>query len=868
MSWIAKIVFYLRMLLKRRKVENEMSEEMKIHLEMETEAKIAAGMSPGEAQHAAQREFGNVASIQERTRDEHGWVWLEQWGKDASFALRSLIKARSFSLTVLGTLVVGIGVATVVLELTAGIVVFAQPYPKPEQLFYLGFKDKQNPVNPYRFGLHLAAYQEQVNAFSEYAVVSRDTGNVVVDDEPVIASLLSVSVDCFHTLGIRPVLGREFLPEEFRAGTDNVVVVSDLFWRQTLNASTDVLGRKINIDQQVCTVIGVLAPSQPFPIYFEGDVYRPLMQKSDPANPFAPVLFMIGRLSPGVSPEQARAVLAAVKLPELVPWAAAILAEMEPVLINPIDLARPDIHRVMFAAGALLYAVACVNAVNLMLVRQLGRRRELSIRFALGGTRWQIVRLLILEIVGLSLVASLIVAFVARSFFPSLLALITSNEAIHYRSFWDWRTLGCIGGLSLLASAVVVFVPAWGLFKADLNRVIQEGGTALGTSRRVNRLRSGLIIFQTALAVVLLAGTGLMVRSFEKLRHADLGFDPVGKVKVEIAFPRGYNLAPEARLQLFERLRDKLAKLPGVREVSCGQDALLVGSFSDTARLLMPDGTYRMVAGTLVAENFLKTAGLVLKKGRWLSGRHGEFEAVINEALANARFGNEDPIGKTFRLRDSGDYGFPVVGVVGDVKETVRSAPGMRFYVPSWSFPQNISSLLLKLDQDPGKEFAGVVRRAIYEADPKLIANTVNSLNQWVSNSMWAERYAYMILQGLSLIALGLAAIGLFSVIAFTVDGRRQEFGVRLALGATPENLHRLVMKRGVTTAAIGIAVGVAGALGLTRFMQSLLFETTPNDPMVYGVVAAVMLFAAVLACWLPARRAMKVDPAISLRAE
>jgi putative ABC transport system permease protein len=259
---------------------------------------------------------------------------------------------------------------------------------------------------------------------------------------------------------------------------------------------------------------------------------------------------------------------------------------------------------------------------------------------------------------------------------------------------------------------------------------------------------------------------------------------------------------------------------------------------------------------------------MVMKKGRWLSGRQGEFEVVINETFAKARFGDEDPIGKPFKLLGWGDTVLSVVGVVGNIRDSVRSVPGMRFYCPIWAYPQAISSLLLRLDRDPGKTFAGLVRHAIYDLDPKLIVSQVSSINEIVGNGMWAERYAFKILRGLSAIAFGLAIVGLFSVLTYTIHCRMREFGVRLALGAQPADLRRLVLKRGLTTAAIGVVVGTAGALGLTRFMQSLLFETTPYDPLVYLAVGIVLLASAAAACWHPARRAAQVDITRLLRAE
>ena len=845
-----------------------MAEEMQAHLDVLTDANIAAGLSPEEARCAALRRFGGTAQIQEQCREQRGFVWLEQSLKDAEFAVRSLGRARGFTLTVLTMLVLGIGVATFVFDLTAWILVFAQPYPHPEQLYLVGFKDKHSSSNPYQSGLQFQAYQEQTNVFSEYAVVTHGVTNVLVDGEPTVANLIGTSIDCFRTLGIKPVLGRGFFPEEYQAGADNVVVITDLFWRKYLHAAPDILGHKLMIDQQPCTVVGVLAVAQSFPPNFAGDVYRPLVFTIDAQNPWGPGVSIIGRLKQGVTREQARGALSAIKLPTLSPSGRAFLADQETILLRPTDVARPDTYWVIAIAAGLLYSIACLNAMDLMLVRLVGRRQELSIRLALGGTRWQIARLLSVECIGLVLVASLIVTFAARWFFPPLIALIADSEPAKDSTFWNGPTLGCIAVLGLLAAVAIVLAPVWRLMKAEINPGIKEGGAAAGESCTARRLKTSLVIFEAAFAVILLAGTGLMVQSFARLHRTNLGFDPWGKVKVMTGFPHGYHPKPEEQLQLYEGLQQRLASIPGVRAVSIGQDTLLAGS-GLTIPLLMPDGTYQLVAGTIVSANYLQAAGLTLRRGRWFSEKRGQYEVVINEALAKARFGNEDPIGKSFKLIASGDFNQPVVGVVGNVKEeNVRSVPSLRFYVAEWVVPNGISTLLLRLDRDPGKEFAGLIRHTIYQFDPELIVIQVSSINEIIGNEMWAERQAFTILKVLSAIALALTVGGLFSVIAYTVDSRTKEFGVRMALGARPADLHRLVMTRGLATAGIGVAVGIAGALALTRFMQSLLFETTPYDPLVYAAVTLVLLAAAAAACWLPARRAARIDIAKLLRTE
>jgi predicted permease len=855
-------------------MEEDMAEEMRDHLRALTEANLAAGMTQEDAQFAAARQFGGLAQIMERCREQRGLVWVEQWGKDVRFAVRSLIQAWGFTVAVVATLALGIAVATVVFDYTAWILIFSQPYPKPEQLLAIGCKDKRGDFMPVRPSFYFLAYREQTNVFSEFAAVNRENANFVIDGEPTAATVINVSADCFHTLGVRPVLGRGFLPAEFRDGADQVVIISDVFWRQHFNADPNVLGRKVLIDQHPHEVIGVLAVAQDFPLYFGGDVYRPFVFKNnpvkiEPTKIFDTMVTTIGRLKPGVTPKQACAALASVKLPTIPQWAGTYFSEQQPALLDLTGLYGKGSFWLLLVASGILFAIACLNAMNLMLIRLLRRGRELAIRLALGATHSRIARLLVVETVGLTLAACGIVMISALWFFPILLAFIADNEALRYKSFWDWKTLSCAAGLSLAANLVVAVVPLLRLWKDDLNSGLKAGGPAVGEgeTRSTGRFRNALVVLQAALAVILLTGTGLIMRTFQKLHRVDLGFDPVGKVKVFVRFPRGQKPKPQVYLQYFERLQKRIGTIPGVKGVAFGNDALLAG-FDGTAQLRMADGTFRPAAGNAVSDDYQRIAGLGLTRGRWLSGEHRHWEVVINEALAKARFGDQNPIGQNIEIQANPKRPLEVVGVIRDVRDTARISAGLHFYIPVWVHPPNSNMLVLRLDRDPGKEFAGLIRRTLYEFDPALIVADVSSIDQVVDRSMWAERYAFRILRGLSAIALGLALVGVFSVVAYAVDIRMKEFGVRLALGARPENLHRLVMRRGLATSTTGIVLGVVCSLGLTRFMQSLLFETTPFDPLVYVFVAAMLLAATIAACWWPARRAARVDISRLLNAE
>jgi len=863
MRWLSTFSYSVKALFGKRKLDEQLSEEIRAHVEMATEANLTKGMTADEARYAALREFGNLANFQAEARDARGWVWLEQWRQDVRYSVRSLARAPAFTATVWGTLAVGIGLAAAIIALTAPTL-FAS---RADGLELIGYKDKRNAFTPLRSGLHWDAYREQTKSFSALAAVFVESANVIIDGRPVLATALRASNDCFATLGIQPVLGRTFAVDEHRGGDSGVVILTGHFWRQHFQGDPGILGRQITVGQQSCTVIGVLDADAAIPPPFAGDLYRPLAFRADPAHPMMPMLHVIGRLRPGVTVAQAEAELAAVKLPPMPAWAEKFFSEQEIVLQKPWEVNRPETQWVVLTAALLLYALACLNAMNLMLVRLLRRRQELDIRLALGGERWRVARLLLLEGIGLAAVAGLTVLFAARWIFPPIFVAITQREALAFISYWNGPIIVSVAILSFLAGLALALMPLQAMRRGNRTSPLKAGTQVLGASRPLTRLRSLLVVLQTTLAVILLAGTGLMERSFEKIRQIDLGFDPEGRVKVQLTLPPGPPIKPEARLQCFRRIAERLEKVPGVRDVAIGQDALLVGNFWGTAQLEMADGTFQPAAGNFVAENFLATAGMTLTRGRWLAERNG-YEVVINESLAKARFGDEDPVGRSIRLQVSGGRDIPVVGVVKNVRETVRSGGGMRFYAPARLYPPNISTLLLRLERDPGAEFTGLVRQAVYEVDPGLTVHTVKSMHELVEGIMWAERNAFTILKGLSLVALLLAAVGLFSVVVFVVDSRTKEFGVRMALGARPADLHRLVFGRGLAMVVIGLGCGVLGALGLTRFMRSLLFETTPNDPLVYAAVTCVLLAVAVLACWLPARRAAKVDPVVALRTE
>lgn len=794
---------------------------------------------------------------------------------DLRFVFRTLARNRTFTLVTVLTLALGIGSAASIFSVADWILFRANKY--PTDLFLIGGQTNQEPFMPVRFDFMARGYAEQTNVMSEYAKAAYLTGNIVIDGQPVGTSWIGVSANVFPLLDIKPALGRGFLPGEDVAGSDQVVVVSHSFWQRQLGGKKEVVGRQITVGDAICTVVGVLREGQLVPAYFYNDVYRPLVYKVDPAQPWLPSLFVLGKLRPGITREHATAALLAAK-PDVPAMMRAYLTNDRPALSTMAEvnkLFRAEIYWVMLGAVGFLYAIACLNASNLMLVRMLGQRRELSIRLALGGGRWRIIRLLALESVTLAVLATLVGLLVANWFFPLLLNVAGTSAFAPSWTSWtlNWRVVGVMSLLTVTTSLFIVAIPALRILRTAIYSGLKDGGAALGESRALGRLRGIFVILQAAFAVILLAGAGLMIRTFHQLKNVDLGFDPTGRAKVQIAFPLEYPGGNEVRLARLREIQAELKRMPGVRAVGFGSDLMLPGYYFATNDLEGVDGKPFRASMAMFNIGYHEASGLVLKRGRWLSLQNGN-EIMVNEALARFRWPGQDPVGQL--LRSAGvNAGAPpewkgwlVVGVVGDVRATARDAAGLYLYGPEGWGAMNMNSFIVRLTRDYDEVFASAIRRDLYAFDPRIVVPQIISLTGMRDQQLWAERLADSVLKVLAGIALVLTVVGIFSVLAYTVDRRMGEFGVRLAMGATRRDLMELVMRRGVLLAFTGVVLGIGGAMALTRYLQSLLFETSAQDPKVLALVGAILLVTSIFACALPARRATQVDITKLLRSE
>lgn len=789
--------------------------------------------------------------------------------------VRSLVRSPGYTLAVTLTLALGLGAAASLYSLVAGSLFPPVLFSRPAELVRIEGLDRQlgrsNPV----FLLRFAAYRERAGSFSGIEGLTYDTLNLLLNDEPEGMSVLRVTPGLFSLLGVPAALGRTFHPDEGRAGSEQVVVLGDWFWRTRLAADPNVLGRELMLNGRPHRIIGVLPRDFRLPPAFPfGRLFVPMVLPSavEDQQAYSPI-YTVARLRPGVAAEQARSELRTI-LPEQGRRFAAYMGRNEAV-ITPVN-AAPSYegylrYRLMLWTGVgavgFLYAIAGVNAGNLMLVRALGRRRETGIRLALGARRFDIARPLLLEGFMLAGAAILLGALVAHWLMPVLLNRAPgSDENLGSHLRLSWPAMGFLALLGLATGGLVAAGPAWRAAHLNVNEAVKEGGGALGESRRLRILRGGLVVLEATLAVALLAGAGLMVRTFHQLQQVDHGFDPARRFNVYLQVSREENLTAAVRTERYKQIAERLARLPGVTAACLV--STIVPTYYNPQKLRIAgrsDDAEIEAQGTPGSADFLEVLGVPVRAGRSLATlRPGDAPAVvINELMARTYFAGRNPVGEQLELDPKTRW--EIIGVVGDLR-SARQTAKPRFYFPYWLPRGYVNGMLLRTAAVPGAGFIKEIRRAVYEVDPKFAVMNVVALDQQLKQEVRLEQNMLVILEVLSALALLLALTGLFAMMAYTVAQRRTEFGIRCALGATPAQIQRLVLRRGLALAAAGVALGLGLALALGRLLESMLYETRLGDPLTLLVVAGVMLLGAVPACWLPARRSSRVDLTVLLR--
>jgi predicted permease len=808
--------------------------------------------------------------------------------QDIKYALRMLGKAPGFAAIAILTLALGIGANTALFSVVNGVLLDPLAYPQPGQLTAI-YGVTPGATQGYITYLNFLDWQREAKTFSSMAMYRNQDYSMtgVAQSERVTGYM--ISADFFKTLGVAPVLGRTFRADDDHLGAAPVVILGGEFWRREFGASGNVLGKSLVLNGASYTIIGVM----PSGFRFYGqmrDIYTPIGQLSDPVFRDRHIdmsAHAIGRLDAGVTLAQAQADMdgvarnLAAAYPDADKDVDITLVSMKQDIVGNVQ----PILLVLLGAVGFLLLIACVNVANLLLARSVGRSREFAIRASLGASHWRVVRQLLTESVllaGAGGALGLLLAFAGTNAALHLLpgTLPRANEVA-----MDGRVLVFTLGVSLLAGILFGLAPALKTSRVNLQEVLKESGR--GASGRRHRLQGIFVAVEVALSLVLLAGAGLMIRTFAALWRVNPGYNPNHAITFNLAMPstpKTTSAETRARLRAFEA---KMRGIPGVTAVS-----ITTGSrpmIHDTVVPFWIQGQPKpehmndmpQALCYIVDPGFQKAMGVTLERGRFITEADNEnasLVVVIDDVFARKYFPNENPIGKRINIEQFDVQG-EIVGVIGHVQQwgpgnEAKAAVEAQMEYPFMQLPPSLMALVADADSvvlrtagDP-TAVMDAVRRRVRELDPREIVYSVETLNEVLSNSMAARRLSMILLGAFAALALALACVGIYGVISYLVGQRTHEIGVRMALGAQREDVLRLILGEGGRMALVGVVVGVAAGLGLTRLMKGMLFGVSASDPATFISVAIVLMIVALGACYLPARRAMKVDPMEALRYE
>jgi putative ABC transport system permease protein len=880
-----KLFHKIGSLFRRERLDAEMTEEMRHHVELQTELNLKAGLNAEDARYAALRQFGNVAVIQEQARERRGWLWAEQVRQDVRCATRSLGKSPGFTAVALVTLALGIGANTIAFSVLNALLLHTPPYPQPESIVRI-YRTSANGLGGAHAPANFLDYRDQNTVFTHIAGIQEGAGfNLAEPGQPAdrLRGQL-VTADFFSVVGVTPALGRPFTVEEEREGNNAVVILSHQTWTRRYGSDPDIVGRQIRIDAAPVTIVGVMPPSADDPLLWgEVAAWRPLaMAASTRADRDNVSLSVIARLKPGVPAGQAQAALDALAMQ--LASAHAQFNAGQGLLLAPLGRNLQDgtargISWLVVGLAGFVLLIACANLANLQFARQSARGREHAVRIALGASRGRLM--------GLVLAESVLLSFAGGAL--GLVLAVWGNDAVG-RTFnlgggagldiaLDRRVLGFTFLVSVLAGVGFGLLPAWLTSRAKAGEALKQGGRSSTAGRSQHRIRRGLIVAEVALALVLLGGAGFFVRGLQSFLARDPGWSPASLLTADVSV-RGPNYATAAgRTAFYRQLQERLASLPGVEHVALASSLPTAGYLNGNSFVV--EGRPEPAAGARlqarvsgVTPGYFAALGIRLLQGRDFNADDDATKplvVVINESMARQLWPGENPIGK----RIGGATPFmsnprEIIGVVSDVRSVANfnNVPGgFQFYRSLAQWSQHTVTIALRSRHAPDT-LAADLRRVVAGLDPDQAVHRIQTVEQQVDNSLRSIHAAAAGLAGFALIGMLLAAVGIYGVIATSVAERTHEIGIRMALGAQVRDVLELVIGGGLRLTLIGVGCGLIGALGAGRLMQSFLPELTAVDAGLTAGVTVILVFVAAFACWLPARRAARVDPVIALRAE
>ena len=873
-----------------RKRERDLELELRAGLELEEAEQREKGVSPEDLPYAARRAFGNKTLIKEQTHEAWGWAPFERFLADVRYAFRVLLKSPGFALTASLTLALGIGANAAIFSLVSAIILRPLPYPSPKELVGLGQWRNQKGEGYVQTGVsapNIVDIAGQKNIFQQVGYYRGSDFNITEGSHPESIDGIKASLDMLPIFGVQPLMGRFFTAEETQPGHDQVAILGHRLWQTRYGADPAILGKTIHLDEKAYTIVGVMPARFRFTWDQEMGVFVPLAltpaELSEKGRATSRDLETQARLQPNVSVKQAQA--------EMDTLAANLAAEHPDAnkgwgfKVEPLHAAyyRHIGQPLLIMSGAVLFVllIACGNVANLLLARATVRRREIAIRAAIGATRRRLVTQLLTESVVLAVVGGvlgLLLAYIGDR--------ILTLEMAHYHRFsvpnasvinLDWRVLLFALSLTLLTGIIFGLAPAWVASGTDLNESLRGSGANASADSGRRRLRNGLVISEIALALVLLTGAGLLVRTFLGLMQVDLGIDPTNVVTMEIDLPYYKYPAPVNQTQFYRQLLQRVQSLPGVKAAGVEQPGSRV--------FFQPEGQPEMIPGqeptadfNVVSPGNFSAMGIGLVAGRGFTESDADGAtpvALISETAANRYWPKMNPIGRHLSVLarvysgKSADtaQSLEVVGIVKDVRGFDLWEPQSDIYVPFEQHPMAWGYLDVRTAVPP-MTVVPSIREAILAIDNEQPVNEVMLLTERIAQSYGTLRFPMTLVWIFAALALVLSAVGIFGVMSYTVSRRSREIAIRMALGADRVTVLRQILREGLGVTLIGVVIGLAAALGLSRIMADYVYGIKATDPLTYTAAALVLVLAALAACYVPARRAASVDPMQALRNE
>jgi putative ABC transport system permease protein len=789
---------------------------------------------------------------------------------DLRYACRTLAKRPGFTAVAVMTLGLGIGANTAVFSVVDAVLVRPLPFPDPDRLVVVFDTQPTLETAPASFP-DFSDWRGQNRVFEEMTAYYSRSLNLVGRNEPERVRCAQVSENYFALFGVRPAIGRGFSAADHQPGAAPVVVVSHGFWQRHTGGDPDLIGRSILLDDVSYTVTGVLPPDAPSLSQTPAEVWMPLEPHVPWEERGTHFLTVVARLGQGISLERAQADMDAIatRIDEEHHTNHGI--RLVPLHEQLVGGTRASLM-MLYAAGTLMLLIALANVANLLLARASGRTREFAIRTALGASRLRLARQMLTESILLALLGGAAGTVLALWATDLIVAQWPANVRRPPHIGIDWRVLGFTAALSLAAGLVFGLAPALRAAATNLSESLKESATAVTGTRATRRIRNLAVISEMALATVLLLGAGLMLRSYWHVQGVDPGFRPENVLSVQISLPPSKYGDGARRAAFFREVLGRIAALPNVQSVGAINNLPLGGGGMNgdfqVEGQSFPSGQEPNTEKYIVSPDYFRAMGIPLRSGRLFSESDAESRpevVIINEAISRRFWPNEDPIGR--RLSWGSEWK-TIVGVVGDVKHEALDRPsGFESYVPYSQLPSSGMTIVARTASDP-VALTVAVKSEIFAVDPHQPVSRVNTLNRIVADSIAGRRLPALVLGVLAVVAVMLAAVGIYAVMADSTAQRTHEFGVRMALGAPPADVLGLVMRQALKITLVSVAIGLVAALALARLVSGLLYGVGATDPFTYAIVATLLAAVALLASYVPARRAMRVDPMVALRYE